>query len=263
MILHRFKIWQFHVQLHMLYLRSVREDDLNEEIEIFLSGVRYLALPADLGGVEIVQASEEDFALVRERTSRDPGGIYALRCGPRRHLVAGLSLNSTKRNIQYPEERPVAHFIHRPDLRALSIPVNAAPDQRLADAIAGREFGIWEYVATDAQLLLSSPRMDRLGVHTNVFILFLGVRFLELPAYLTGLEFNKPDAEDFAFVEERFGAVDASDTIFVLSGIYAHEPDESLRRRYIVVAARAEVCVPAWNIDEFRRLPRSSGVGNS
>lgn len=94
-----------------------------------------------------------------------------------------------------------------------------------------RELRCWEYTVSLRQLLLRSPKGET-GEATNLDIIFLGVRFIQMPTGFKGLTISKGGDTHVELVERAVGAPVKPNRVFVLT---------TERREFLILAATMRV----------------------
>ena len=112
-----------------------------------------------------------------------------------------------------------------------------------------RRFQVWEYQVSHRQLLIRSPKAP--SVLTNVDLIFLDVRFMQLPSGLDGIQLKNATSQEMAAIAHLIGEV-SIDEVFVLESA----------ARHFVVAGHLSVNENDWDIFEspfkFRSTYRPS-----
>ena len=93
-----------------------------------------------------------------------------------------------------------------------------------------RKFQVWEYWISHSQLLL---RSHKTVTHAqNIDIIFIDVKYIELPTFMTDLEVTAPSAEDYMKAEQAMGRPVPAERVFAIL---------ANGRRHLIVAGRMDV----------------------
>jgi hypothetical protein len=91
------------------------------------------------------------------------------------------------------------------------------PPDEITEISFQREFQIWLYTVSHAQLLLRSNRSNRHA--TRVDVLFKGVKAIQLPTSLQGLSMAKAPRTEALETSRKFGVqLRANEDVFVCRG---------------------------------------------
>lgn len=104
-------------------------------------------------------------------------------------------------------------------------------------SFTSRTFQTWEFSVSHGQLLIRSPKSS--DCPTNIDLIFAGVKYMDLPRILRGVEVDEPNAADASIIRERLDKQGTSDRIFVI---------KSNNRRYYVVAAALQIAENEFDI---------------
>ena len=97
-------------------------------------------------------------------------------------------------------------------------------------SFTSRAFQTWVFIVSHGSLLIRSPKSS--ACPTNLDLMFVGVKYMDLPVVLGGLEVVEPNDADVSLINERLDKLWRDDRIFVII---------SNNRRYHVVAAALQI----------------------
>ena len=78
-----------------------------------------------------------------------------------------------------------------------------------------RSFRLWEYRVSHDQLLVRSPKSETNS--TNFDLIFVGVKYIELPALFSGLSIVSGTAADTASFAEKTGRAIVEERVFAVT----------------------------------------------
>lgn len=88
----RFQVWEYTVSHGSLLVRSPKNQQVENNVDVVLTGVEYLAVPRVLDGLSIEPPMDEDLQRLNSAYGAfDRGHVFVLASGGNRHLVVAAS----------------------------------------------------------------------------------------------------------------------------------------------------------------------------
>jgi len=193
-----FRLWDYSFVHHQLLLRSYVATPRPNSIDIAFAGVKYVDMPIRLSGLRLCAPSRREVEAVRSKGIQIEGRdqVSILESDGRRFVVVAAMmwersnmLGSPQSSLEYVGKKTRWPESHK--------------RQVLEDITSYRErkFQLWDYYSGHDQLLLRSCMGTQYP--TNTDIVFIAVKYVEIPTSFEGLQICAPTPEETGRVHQN------------------------------------------------------------
>lgn len=221
----KFQLWFYQVSHSEAIIRS-HSCDSNEEnnLDIYLGGIRYLEIPCVLDGLKIKEITADDTRYLSNKINQNISEkeTIVLAVGEKRHYIVASMIKILKNELPF-EKMPI-HVFFGNNINKLQ----SNNKREIEDIRTHRKFQLWYYQIIHSEAIIRSNKSktvedakDTIDIHVK------NIQYFEVPYIFRGLEIKSANKDDIVYIRHKMNQSILPEQIMVLL---------SEGRRYYIVA---------------------------